>query len=158
MSSCVNVSQSFKDFFVFEMLTEFFKGVFNEPQNLNEHGHKTSLRFVSSLRLKQLPFHSQERRVCSIHTFYESSRRTATMIKFINLFIYTLYGIRRMSTQHQSRLYRGESHIFFHYNFHSFALNCAWSVKSMLSIGQFPIVHTLCKLKRQLAYAKTLYM
>ena len=109
VSCCVNVSQSFKDFFVFEMLTEFFKGVFNEPQNLNEHGHITSLRFVSSLRLKQVAFHSQEDRVCSIHTFYESSRRTATMIKLINLFIYSLYGIRRMSTQHQSRLYRGES-------------------------------------------------
>ena len=57
------------------MSKEFSKGVSNSSQNLNEFGQ--GLSSDSCLRLKEIPFHSQERRVCSIHILL----RTAEMIR-----------------------------------------------------------------------------
>ena len=80
-----------KTIFVSETLKEFFKGFSNGPRNLNEFGKELPFASVdgSSLRLKQMEFHSHQRRVCSIHTFHESSGRAAEMIKITNSVIYT---------------------------------------------------------------------
>ena len=51
------------------MSKEFSKNIINGSQNLNELIQELPFAtVVCSLRLKQMPFHRQERRVCSIHT------------------------------------------------------------------------------------------
>ena len=58
-----------KKIFLFQMSTEFSKDIFNGPQNWNELIQELPFAsVVCSLRLKRMPFHRQERRVCSIHT------------------------------------------------------------------------------------------
>ena len=58
-----------KKVFLFQMSKKFSKNIFNGPQNLNELIQELPFAtVVCSLRLKQMPFHRQERRVCSIHT------------------------------------------------------------------------------------------
>ena len=90
-----------------------------------------------------MPFHG----LCSIHTFHEFSRRTAKMNKITNAIIYTLsmYGIRRMSTQHAPIApFEVSSVCGIFKNFYC-GLNCVWW---RLSLVQDSFLHTLCKLQR----------